>query len=166
MTEAGLSDLALAQRPGMDGEAVHRRRDLLRQSRIAELDAALRVLAKRMVIVMEAAEGRDAGSCSHVCTGIAPPATIDAVFQRHQSLPEQQRNPIVPCDFERGRNRFIAQQFKKSFSKQSTTARANGRQTCEDPISNIDEINLVPGSKILAGHRAGGIVRYRSREKE
>jgi hypothetical protein len=96
MTEAGLSDLALAQRPGMDGEAVHRRRDLLRQSRIAELDAALRVLAKRMVIVMEAAEGR---------------AAIDAVFQRHQSLPEQQRNPIVPCDFERGRNRFIAQQY-------------------------------------------------------
>jgi hypothetical protein len=110
MTEAGLSDLALAQRPGMDGEAVHRRRDLLRQSRIAELDAALRVLAKRMVIVMEAAEGRDAGSCSHVCTGIAPPATIDAVFQRHQSLPEQQRNPIVPCDFQHGRNIFIAQQ--------------------------------------------------------
>jgi antitoxin HicB len=54
MIEAGVSDVALAERLGIGEEAVRRLRDPLRQSRIAEIDAALRVLGKRLGIVVEA----------------------------------------------------------------------------------------------------------------
>jgi antitoxin HicB len=55
MIEAGMSDAALADQLGVNGADVRRLRDPLRQSRIAEIEAALRVLGKRLGIVVEAA---------------------------------------------------------------------------------------------------------------
>src|SRR5579864_1171787 len=48
MLAAGLTNVALAQRLGIDEKAVRRLRDPLHQSRIDQIDAALRVLGKRM----------------------------------------------------------------------------------------------------------------------
>jgi antitoxin HicB len=53
MIEAGVSDAALALRLGTDAQAVRRLRDPLRQSRIGEIEAALRMIGKRLGIVVE-----------------------------------------------------------------------------------------------------------------
>ena len=55
MIEAEVSDAALASRLGANEQAVRRLRDPLRQSRISEIDAAFRMLGKRLGIVVEAA---------------------------------------------------------------------------------------------------------------
>ena len=55
MLAAGLSNVALAQRLGIDEKAVRRLRDPLHNSRIDQIDAALRALGKRMAIVVETA---------------------------------------------------------------------------------------------------------------
>lgn len=55
MLAAGVSNVALAQQLGTDEKAVRRLRDPLHQSRINQVDAALRLLGKRMGIVIEAA---------------------------------------------------------------------------------------------------------------
>jgi antitoxin HicB len=55
MLAAGLSNVALARRLGTDEKTVRRLRDPLHQSRINQIDAALRALGKRMGIVIEAA---------------------------------------------------------------------------------------------------------------
>ena len=55
MLAAGVSNVALARRLGMDEKTVRRLRDPLHQSRINQIDAALRALGKRMGIVIEAA---------------------------------------------------------------------------------------------------------------
>jgi len=55
MLAAGVSNVALARRLGTDEKTVRRLRDPLHQSRINQVDAALRALGKRMGIVIEAA---------------------------------------------------------------------------------------------------------------
>jgi antitoxin HicB len=55
MFAAGLSNVALARQLGVDEKAVRRLRDPLHQSRIDQVDAALRALGKRISIVVEAA---------------------------------------------------------------------------------------------------------------
>jgi len=55
MLAAGVSNVALARQLGTDEKTVRRLRDPLHQSRINQVDAALRVLGKRMGIVIEAA---------------------------------------------------------------------------------------------------------------
>jgi antitoxin HicB len=50
-----LTNVALARRLGTDEKTVRRLRDPLHQSRITQIDAALRVLGKRIGIVVEAA---------------------------------------------------------------------------------------------------------------
>ncbi len=55
MLAAGVSNVALARQLGTDEKSVRRLRDPLHQSRINQLDAAFRVLGKRMGIVIEAA---------------------------------------------------------------------------------------------------------------
>src|SRR5271154_4661144 len=55
MIAAGVSNVALAQQLGTDEKTVRRLRDPLHQSRINQVDAALRLLGKRMGIVIEAA---------------------------------------------------------------------------------------------------------------
>ena len=55
MLAAGVSNVALARQLGTDEKAVRRLRDPLHQSRINQVDAALRVLGKRVSIVIEAA---------------------------------------------------------------------------------------------------------------
>ena len=55
MITAGVSNVALARQLGTDEKTVRRLRDPLHQSRINQVDAALRVLGKRMGIVIEAA---------------------------------------------------------------------------------------------------------------
>ena len=55
MLAAGLSNVALARRLGTDEKSVRRLRDPLHQSRINQLDGALRALGKRLGIVVEAA---------------------------------------------------------------------------------------------------------------
>jgi antitoxin HicB len=55
MLAAGVSNVALARRLGIDEKTVRRLRDPLHQSRINQVDAALRALGKRMGIVIEAA---------------------------------------------------------------------------------------------------------------
>jgi len=55
MLAAGISNVALAQLLRTDEKAVRRLRDPLHQSRINQVDAALRALGKRMGIVVEAA---------------------------------------------------------------------------------------------------------------
>lgn len=55
MLSGGVSNVALAQRLGTDEKAVRRLCDPLHQSRINQIDAALRALGKRMGIVVEAA---------------------------------------------------------------------------------------------------------------
>src|SRR5271154_12178 len=55
MISAGVSNVALAQQLGTDEKTVRRLRDPLHQSRINQVDAALRLLGKRMGIVIEAA---------------------------------------------------------------------------------------------------------------
>ncbi|MGH7064166.1 MAG: type II toxin-antitoxin system HicB family antitoxin [Stellaceae bacterium] len=55
MLSAGVSNVALAQRLGTDEKAVRRLRDPLHQSRINQVDGALRALGKRVGIVVEAA---------------------------------------------------------------------------------------------------------------
>jgi len=55
MLAAGISNVALARRLGTDEKTVRRLRDPLHRSRINQVDAALRVLGKRMGIVIEAA---------------------------------------------------------------------------------------------------------------
>lgn len=55
MLAAGMSNVALARRLGTDEKTVRRLRDPLHQSRINQIDAALRALGKRMAIVVEAA---------------------------------------------------------------------------------------------------------------
>lgn len=55
MLGAGVSNVALARRLGTDEKTVRRLRDPLHQSRINQVDAALRALGKRMAIVVEAA---------------------------------------------------------------------------------------------------------------
>ena len=52
---AGISNVALARQLGTDEKTVRRLRDPLHQSRINQIDAALRLLGKRMAIVVEAA---------------------------------------------------------------------------------------------------------------
>lgn len=54
MLAAGVSNVALARRLGTDEKTVRRLRDPLHQSRINQVDAALRALGKRMSIVIEA----------------------------------------------------------------------------------------------------------------
>ena len=54
MIAAGVSNVGLAQQLGTDEKTVRRLRDPLHQSRINQVDAALRVLGKRMAIVIEA----------------------------------------------------------------------------------------------------------------
>jgi antitoxin HicB len=55
MLSAGVSNVALARQLGTDEKTVRRLRDPLHQSRINQVDAALRVLGKRVGIVIEAA---------------------------------------------------------------------------------------------------------------
>src|SRR6185295_19034791 len=55
MHAAGISTVTLARQLGTDEKAVRRLRDPLHQSRINQIDAALRALGKRMAIVVEAA---------------------------------------------------------------------------------------------------------------
>jgi antitoxin HicB len=55
MIAAGVSNVALARQLGTNEKTVRRLRDPLHQSRINQVDAALRVLGKRMGIVIEAA---------------------------------------------------------------------------------------------------------------
>lgn len=55
MLAAGISNVALARQLGTDEKTVRRLRDPLHQSRINQVDAALRALGKRMAIVVEAA---------------------------------------------------------------------------------------------------------------
>lgn len=55
MIAAGVSNVHLARQLGTDEKTVRRLRDPLRQSRINQVDAALRVLGKRVGIVIEAA---------------------------------------------------------------------------------------------------------------
>jgi antitoxin HicB len=55
MLTAGVSNVALARQLGTDEKAMRRLRDPLHQSRISQVDAALRLLGKRMSIVIEAA---------------------------------------------------------------------------------------------------------------
>jgi antitoxin HicB len=55
MLAAGMSNVALARQLGTDEKTVRRLRDPLHHSRIDRVDAALRVLGKRMGIVIEAA---------------------------------------------------------------------------------------------------------------
>jgi antitoxin HicB len=55
MLAAGVSNVALARRLGTDEKTVRRLRDPLHQSRINQIDAALRLLGKRIAIVVEAA---------------------------------------------------------------------------------------------------------------
>ena len=55
MLAAGISNVALARQLGSDEKTVRRLRDPLHQSRINQVDAALRALGKRMGIVIEAA---------------------------------------------------------------------------------------------------------------
>jgi antitoxin HicB len=55
MLAAGISNVALARQLGTDEKTVRRLRDPLHQSRINQIDAALRALGKRMGIVIEAA---------------------------------------------------------------------------------------------------------------
>jgi antitoxin HicB len=56
MLAAGISNVALARRLGVDEKIVRRLRDPLHKSRIDQVDAALRALGKRIeVIVREAA---------------------------------------------------------------------------------------------------------------
>jgi antitoxin HicB len=55
MLAAGVSNVALARQLGTDEKTVRRLRDPLHQSRINQVDAALRALGKRVGIVIEAA---------------------------------------------------------------------------------------------------------------
>lgn len=55
MLAAGITNVALARHLGTDEKTVRRLRDPLHQSRINQVDAALRVLGKRMGIIIEAA---------------------------------------------------------------------------------------------------------------
>lgn len=55
MLAEGVSNMDLARRLGTDEKAVRRLRDPLHQSRIAQIDAALRSLGRRIGIVVEAA---------------------------------------------------------------------------------------------------------------
>lgn len=55
MLVAGISNIALAHRLGTDEKTVRRLRDPLHQSKIGQVDAALRALGKRIGIVIEAA---------------------------------------------------------------------------------------------------------------
>jgi antitoxin HicB len=55
MLAAGISNVALARKLGTDEKAVRRLRDPLHHSKIDQIDAALRVLGKRIGIVIEAA---------------------------------------------------------------------------------------------------------------
>jgi antitoxin HicB len=55
MLAARVSNVALARQLGTDEKTVRRLRDPLHQSRINQVDAALRVLGKRMGIVIEVA---------------------------------------------------------------------------------------------------------------
>lgn len=55
MLTAGVSNVALARQLGTDEKNVRRLRDPLHQSRIGQIDAALRLLGKRIGIVIEAA---------------------------------------------------------------------------------------------------------------
>ena len=55
MVAAGVSNVALARLLGTDEKTVRRLRDPLHQSRINQVDAALRALGKRIGIVVEAA---------------------------------------------------------------------------------------------------------------
>lgn len=55
MLAAGITNVALARQLGTDEKTVRRLRDPLHQSRINQVDAALRVLGKRMGIIIEAA---------------------------------------------------------------------------------------------------------------
>jgi antitoxin HicB len=55
MLAAGISNVALARQLGTDEKTIRRLRDPLHQSRINQVDAALRALGKRMSIVVEAA---------------------------------------------------------------------------------------------------------------
>ena len=52
---AGVSNVVLARQLGVDEKAVRRLRNPLHQSRINQIDAALRLLGKRLGIVIEAA---------------------------------------------------------------------------------------------------------------
>lgn len=54
MLAAGVSNVALARQLGTDEKTVRRLRDPLHQSRINQVDAALRALGKRLGIVVEA----------------------------------------------------------------------------------------------------------------
>ena len=55
MLAAEISNVALAMQLGTDEKTVRRLRDPLHQSRINQVDAALRALGKRLGIVVEAA---------------------------------------------------------------------------------------------------------------
>jgi antitoxin HicB len=55
MLMAGISNVALARQLNTDEKTVRRLRDPLHQSRINQVDAALRALGKRIGIVIEAA---------------------------------------------------------------------------------------------------------------
>lgn len=55
MLASGVSNVALARRLDADEKTVRRLRDPLHQSRINQVDAALRALGKRIGIVIEAA---------------------------------------------------------------------------------------------------------------
>jgi len=55
MLAAGVSNIALARQLSTDEKTVRRLRDPLHQSRIGQVDAALRMLGKRISIVIEAA---------------------------------------------------------------------------------------------------------------
>ena len=53
MLAAGVSNVALARRLGTDEKTVRRLRDPLHQSRINQVDAALRMLGKRLGIMID-----------------------------------------------------------------------------------------------------------------
>jgi antitoxin HicB len=62
MLAAGVSNVTLARQLGKDVKTVRRLRDPLHQSRINQVDAALRVLGKRMGVVIDAAENVSRGN--------------------------------------------------------------------------------------------------------
>ncbi len=53
MFAAGVSNVALVRRLGTDEKTVRRLRDPLHQSRINQVDAALRMLGKRLGIMID-----------------------------------------------------------------------------------------------------------------
>ena len=52
MLDAGMSNVELGRRMGLDEKAVRRMRDLLHRGHIGQIDAALRILGKRLEVLV------------------------------------------------------------------------------------------------------------------